>query len=74
MLALLCSRAAPRHAAGRAGCPGDGALAGGRHSPCLVDVDAFVGGAGGRRLGERGRGEDALGPCVHGGLEGQRDA
>lgn len=59
--------------AGARACPGDGVLARGKHSPCLVDVDALVGGAGGRRLGERGRGEDALRPCVHRGLQGPRD-
>lgn len=44
-----------------------------RHSPRLVNVGALVGGAGGRRLGERRRAEDALRPRVHGGLEEQRD-
>lgn len=43
------------------------------HLPRLLDVNALVGGAGGGRLGQRGRGEDALRPGVHGGLEGQRD-
>lgn len=47
-----------------------------RHSPRVLHVDALVGGAGGRRLGEGGRAEDALRPGVHGGLEepGERDA
>lgn len=40
-----------------------------RHSPRVLHVDALVGGAGGRRLGEGGRAEDALRPGVHGGLE-----
>lgn len=44
------------------------------HSPCLVDVDALVGGAGGRRLCEGGGGEDALRPGVHCGLKEQRDS
>lgn len=39
-----------------------------------MDVDALVGGAGGRRLSETGRGEDALRPGVHCGLEEQRQA
>lgn len=47
-----------------------------RHSPRVLHVDALVGGAGGRRLGEGGRAEDALRPGVHGGLEepGEQDA
>lgn len=43
------------------------------HSPRLVDVDAFVGGAGRRRLREGGGGENALRPGVHCGLKEQRD-
>lgn len=43
------------------------------HSPRLVDVDALVGGAGGCRLSEGRRGEDALRPGVHCGLKEQRD-
>lgn len=61
----------------REGRPGDSTAGLGTealgHSPCLLDVNALVGGAGGRRLGQRGRGEDALRPGVHGGLEWQRD-
>lgn len=61
----------------REGRPGDSSAGLGTgaagHSPRLLDVNALVGGAGGRRLGQRGRGEDALRPRVQGGLERQRD-
>lgn len=64
----------------QSGCPGTRStglgtlLPGPRHSPRLLHVGALVGGAGGRRLGEGGRTEDALRPGVQGGLQEQRDS
>lgn len=41
------------------------------HLPHLVDVHALVGGAGGRRLRQRGRVQDALGASIDCCLEGK---